>query len=689
MRCLDPHNEQFKRRQLCKAAVITDSSSRNAAEAAIEEVFSATHNYNSHGRKLYLIENCIHGVDIQLIAVQIAKLRFFISLAIEQNCTDDESTNYGIRPLPNLETKFVAANSLIGIESPKSPEAKGQTRFGTEEQKDLLAKEADLKAIRRNYFNAKTEKAKEALKKADEKVRQDIKSWLVEHSDWNDKTASRAFNWSPYQVDSVAKWFDPEWMFGIADGFDIVIGNPPYVGEKNNKAIFRPIAAGTLKKFYMGKMDLFYFFFHLALNFGKEECCNAFITTNYYPTAKGGRNLRTDVRARAIIRQIINFNELKIFESAAGQHNMITIFQLGCDDNQSAQICTTQRTGTANKEVIEAIVSQRDPKTLYHESSQTDLYDGENNYIRLLHPTVREILNGIKTQCGNTTLSGVCSVKTGMTTGADKVTAKHLEKFGWEAEEGDGIFVLSDSEVESLIAEGEKFLIRKFYKNSGVSRYHTNAVTTENVLYIGKSTMASRIPSVIRHLSRFQSLLKDSRNKTNSNWFVLQGARKEAIFTGAKIVVPQRSRVNTFGYNDIPWYASSDVYFITHPTGGVNLKYLLALLNSKLYFFWLYYMGKRKGEMLELVQTPLSEIPIKVISAEKQQPFIDLVDGILEAGATADTLIDETSIDNLVYDLYGLDANSNEVAIIEQYAPAPGAAPAAQEDAEEGEEDEE
>ena len=113
-------------------------------------------------------------------------------------------------------------------------------------------------------------------------------------------------------------------------------------------------------------------------------------------------------------------------------------------------------------------------------------------------------------------------------------------------------------------------------------------------------------------------------------------------------------------------YASADVYFITEKDKSVSLKYVLSLLNSKLYYQWLYHRGKRKGESLELYQQPLSEIPVRKISPDAQKPFINLVDQILEtkrANPVADTSALEREIDQLVYQLYGL--TEEEIAIVE------------------------
>jgi len=170
-------------------------------------------------------------------------------------------------------------------------------------------------------------------------------------------------------------------------------------------------------------------------------------------------------------------------------------------------------------------------------------------------------------------------------------------------------------------------------------------------------------------------LLVKTREGENEvkKWYNLWRPRRKEIFESPKIVAPQRSLTNTFGYNEISWYACSDVYFITTKDNFYSLKYILALLNSKLYFLWLYYRGKRKGEMLELCQKPLSEIPIKQISTEMQKLYIDLVDKILTITKEEDYLNNiekqkivkeyEHQIDQMVYKLY--DLTEEEIKIVE------------------------
>lgn len=119
---IDPNNDMW--REMMRAVAINKTSEayltasdeeRNEIINDIERSFDQSINRPDYARKLYLIENCIYGVDIQSIAVQISKLRFFISLVVDQKINTDPTDNFGIRPLPNLEAKFVAANTLIGL----------------------------------------------------------------------------------------------------------------------------------------------------------------------------------------------------------------------------------------------------------------------------------------------------------------------------------------------------------------------------------------------------------------------------------------------------------------------------------------------------------------------------------------------------------------------------------------------
>ena len=153
---------------------------------------------------MYLIENCIYGVDIQPVAVQIAKLRFFISLIVDQ-CTDPQSPNLGIRPLPNLETKFVAANTLVGVDHPQ------QLMF---HNPIIDQKEKELAEVRNALFTARSPKTKQKYRNKDAELRSDITK-LLRADGWDNKTAAQLSGWDPYDQNTSSPFFEPDWMLEL------------------------------------------------------------------------------------------------------------------------------------------------------------------------------------------------------------------------------------------------------------------------------------------------------------------------------------------------------------------------------------------------------------------------------------------------------------------------------------------
>lgn len=224
---LDPDNILWKEIQRKKvleeteeAFVINDRKEREEKLIEINNAFDQRINDPDYARKLYLIENCIYGVDIQPIATQISKLRFFISLVVDQKANSN-ADNFGIRPLPNLETRFVTANTLIGIGKPDAQ----LSLFDTKEINEL---KTELKHVRHKLFSARTKDTKLKYRQKDKDLRNAIAAELKKIG-WQDNSADKLASWDPYDQNATSKFFDPEWMFDIKDGFDVVIGNPPYV----------------------------------------------------------------------------------------------------------------------------------------------------------------------------------------------------------------------------------------------------------------------------------------------------------------------------------------------------------------------------------------------------------------------------------------------------------------------------
>ena len=272
-------------------------------------------------RKLSVIQNSIFGIDIQPIAVEISRLRCFLSLVIEENVNDEEY-NRGINPLPNLDFKFIIANSIITLDNSS--------------QMSLFENEyhiAELKAVRDEYFNADSERRTELkLEFADIQKRM----FQETISNYNKQATSRyqsLSDWSPFKNEAT-NWFDPDWMFGIKDGFDVVIGNPPYLEARNSNFPDweKDVLQEQLKQRYGKKFDLIprgcdllIYFYELSLRMIKPDGINAFITQNSWLDTEYGSKFQQFLLRTTNVLAIVD-SDFKAFESA-NINTVITFFE--------------------------------------------------------------------------------------------------------------------------------------------------------------------------------------------------------------------------------------------------------------------------------------------------------------------------------------------------------------------------
>ncbi len=472
-------------------------------------------------------------------------------------------------------------------------------------------------------------------------------------------------------------------------GFDCVVGNPPYVGEKGNKDIFRPIKE-IWKDRYEKNSDLLYFFFMKSIDILKENGNFGFITTNYFLTADSAVKVRKELKERTAIYNIINFNEMKLFESALGQHNIITIFK------KTTKILDTNIINVISPDNItqEQLFKNSDEVEVLTVKSN-ELYDGDTNYIRVskqgnsLENVFNKMINNSKV------IEEICFVNTGFNTGADRVTNSNLSKSYENAPEDiklkSGIFVLNEEEYQKIKPEDE--LVYRCFKSSDIEKYSSNTWQKLYVIWTNKDTDIDNYPNIKNHLEKYRRFLELKREYHTGQipWFSQHWAREYDVFGNKdKIVLPYRSKSNNFSYSNDEYFGSKDILYLRQKDKNFNIKYILALLNSKLYYTWLYYKGKRKGEILELYVTPISKVPIKDISKKEQESFINLVNIIIDAkekiakykkhidslNAVDKIEIKEeiekleilvlnsvNEIDSLVYVLYGL--SGDEILIVE------------------------
>jgi type I restriction-modification system DNA methylase subunit/uncharacterized short protein YbdD (DUF466 family) len=292
---LDPDNDRWKQTQLAK---LDSAPMREELERAF------TDNNDDYGRKLYLIENCLYGVDIQPIAIQITKLRFFISLVCDQKTNRNKKDNHGIRPLPNLETKFVAANTLIGLPEMDQMELVDPRVYKIE---------AEIETLYHNHFSIQRRDQKLAVQGKVKALRNEMADLLAQ-SLMSRKKSEHIAEWDPFDPQSSADFFDPHWMFGrsLANGFDIIIGNPPY-GVRftvEQKAYFK-------KSFetIVGKYDSYGFFFERAFRLSNPFGITCYITPHTWLSVTEARTLRQFVLGRLKVVSIVVLKE-QVFGAA-------------------------------------------------------------------------------------------------------------------------------------------------------------------------------------------------------------------------------------------------------------------------------------------------------------------------------------------------------------------------------------
>ena len=354
LRRLDPDNTLWERLQRDRAGQRAaevfdekDDQTRPEELLEIDETFKQYRD-SDFGRKLYLIQNSIFGVDIQPVACQIAKLRFFISLAIEQEPTQEADNNFGIKPLPNLETRFIAANTLIGLQLSetrlllqedaiqqliKEIEGIREKRFLTndrgqklnlEEREDECREqlkeelesqrekwvENQQREIERKVAQLPNPEHRKQLREVEEKEYEGRKKKF----DFSFEDARKIASWKSYDQNASADWFDPEWMFGVRTGFDVVIGNPPYISHdkipeklkteiRNHYQSYEPFA------------DVYCYFIEKAIGLQNKQGILGFITSNSYLRTEYGAPIRKLLKNENMLLRVLNIEDSQVFES--------------------------------------------------------------------------------------------------------------------------------------------------------------------------------------------------------------------------------------------------------------------------------------------------------------------------------------------------------------------------------------
>nr|WP_307774778.1 TaqI-like C-terminal specificity domain-containing protein [uncultured Cetobacterium sp.] len=362
----------------------------------------------------------------------------------------------------------------------------------------------------------------------------------------------------------------------IEKKYHIVLGNPPYLGEKHHKEIFHEIKETDFgKKYYEPKMDYFYFFIEKGIDILEDKGILNYLTTNYWLKADSAGNLRKKLKEEGSFGKLENYT-YSIFKSAVGQHNVI--------------FCWEKKVEIEDIEILE--------DDFKYFMKKSDIYLGESDKIALLPPVCRNNIKNIQ-ENSNTTLGELVNVNQGIVSGADKV------------------FVFDEFKDEF------KEYLRPFYKNKDIGKYNVSKIPPFWILYLDKHIVLDE--NILNYLESYKEKLSKRREVAQNriNWWELQWSRDEEIFKKEKIVVRQRCKTNNFAYVDKEFYGSADIYYLTKKREETSLFYILGYLNSREFFEWFNYIGKKKGKNLEFYSTPLKECPVYYSEDLKEVEYIE------------------------------------------------------------------
>ncbi|MBK8516194.1 MAG: N-6 DNA methylase [Saprospiraceae bacterium] len=424
-------------------------------------------------------------------------------------------------------------------------------------------------------------------------------------------------------------------------------------------------------------MDYWYLFLHKAYFLTKESGVNTFITPSYWITAQGGKKIRKRIIENYYIVEYINFNENSIF--AAGVHTNIFLLKKNKNKNTNIKCKIYQNKHTDN------IFLYRNSELVFF-TDQNKIFNNWTGFVHFLPSGILSIINQLYKNCeklsdnesegqnkipsvaGKKITNGICNINQGIITGKDRLKEKSSNL-------NQGVYIITKSELNDInFSKKELEYIKPFVKNSDIKKYTVDKELDYFIIYVDDietDIEFNELINIKNHLSKFKESLSkrfingvlQSAYKKGKWWALIHSVPINTI-KNPKIICPQRNRYNLFAIDEGETYASADVYYISPNRSGYSLKYILPILNSRVVYFWLYWMGKRKGEMLELYFEPLQFIPIKKCSGIIQNNFIKKTDEIiLLKSESKDTIALERQIDNLVYKLYEL--TYDEVLVVE------------------------
>lgn len=573
--------------------------------------------------KKHIVKNNIYGVDIEKGAVDIARLRFWLAIIVDEKEP---------LPLPNLDYKIMQGNSLL--ESFNGIDLSNLCR--SDDAPNLFDDTDDVKALL-GYLNSYFDKHEE--KGA---IRDAIKASVL------DLLRNRHFSGKSFEALSELDLHENSefflWHTWFADvfnrpndrnGFDIVIGNPPYVEAKKLKS-----QSADLKKnfkIYSGTADLSIFFIELSLRLLNINGHMCYITTNKFFNTEFGKPLRRLILENCITH-IVNFEQVEVFENA-----LVSSVIIGITPKKVARTFIYQEfKKMSNQKFITDFIERQNSFGTFE---QINLDETEWSFAIGISADLKRKLDTFPRVKD---FSGL-HVYRGITTGYNPA------------------FIITKEQRDELISKNVKNakIIKNMLQGRNIRKWYYNE-SDEYLLQTGFDTdIELEYPNIYEHLLQFKNELV-VRADQGKNWYNLRACKYYGEFEKSeKIIWGLTADKWAYTLDTKQHYLPSNAYILT--SENFPIRFILGLFNSKLLQHYFKYIGVvTAGGAYTLKAGTIESLPISESTPKQQKPIIDLVDKILaakKANPQADTSELEHKIDELVYKLYGL--TDEEIAIVE------------------------
>ena len=635
--------------------------------------------------KQALIESCLFGVDINPNSVKICRLRLWIELLKNAYYTKENR----LQTLPNIDINIKCGNSLISrfkLDDDLKDAFKGkEVHYSFKDYKNAVAeyKETNSKDRKRevleiidevknnfkstldNKFLSKFQKAQGEYINEEERLKnlkafgESIKKTEKDHLKKLKDKAEATYLEKEEIVNNAIYNNAFEWRFEfpevLADdggfiGFDAVIGNPPYIKERDAKEIFAPIRKSPKwQEHLQGKMDLWYFFLHQAFNVANKNAFISYITNSYWVKSDGSKILINRIFNEKTLNEIIYFDDYPIFEEVSGKHMIHSYYNSLINKDYEVKLVSVNRE-EFKKEI------DNEAKAYYNNKEIVEGYS-----INLDVSSSALFKDCIE-------LGELFNTSVGIQESSDKVASKNIPtELESKFEGGEGVFVINKEEVERLNLNNDELGILKPYLNThNVLKYGVN-FSDEYLIFSDKQIRndikENKYPNIKRHLDKVKHFVTSSNAP-----YGLHRDRSSKInpFDIPKLICAGMFKSPHFTYDNKKFYVGFSFSVIWQKNEEYDLKYLLGIMNSKLGEYWFNANGKKRGVGVDIGVKVFRQFPVKQLKQEFQKPLISIVEEILlikKENPKANTIALESEIDQMVYKLYNL--TPEEIKILE------------------------